>query len=103
MQLISIQPDDVVFAFMGFFLRGKVMLLRSKVNLTISKNDFPARIDVRNLVANYFPCNKEKQNKKEQQKKQRNKMTNIKPRKTNRNTGMELNTLELLMSKENPL
>lgn len=62
LQPISIQPD-VVFAFMGFFLRGKVMLLRSKVNLTISKNDFPARIDVRNLAANYIPCNKEKQNK----------------------------------------
>lgn len=55
------------------------------------------------LLINFLAIKKSITNKKEQQKKQRNKMTNIKPRKTNRNTGMELNTLELLMSKENPL
>lgn len=55
------------------------------------------------LLIIFLAIKKSKTNKKEQQKKQRNKMTNIKPRKTNRNTGMELNTLELLMSKENPL
>lgn len=55
------------------------------------------------LLIMFLAIKKSKTNKKEQQKKQRNKMTNIKPRKTNRNTGMELNTLELLMSKENPL
>ena len=55
------------------------------------------------LLIVFLAIKKSKTNKKEQQKKQRNKMTNIKPRKTNRNTGMELNTLELLMSKENPL
>lgn len=55
------------------------------------------------LLIIFLAIKKSKTNKKEQQKKQRNKMTNIKPRKTNRNTGMELNTLELLMSKESPL
>lgn len=40
LQLISIQPD-VALGFVGFFLRGKVILLRSKVNLAIYKNDFP--------------------------------------------------------------
>lgn len=55
------------------------------------------------LLINFLAIKKSITNKKEQQKKQRNKMTNIKPRKTNRNTGMELNTSELLMSKENPL
>lgn len=55
------------------------------------------------LLIIFLAIKKSKTNKKEQQKKQRNKMTNIKPRKTNRNTGMELNTLELLISKENPL
>ena len=55
------------------------------------------------LLINFLAIKKSITNKKEQQKKQRNKMTNIKPRKTKRNTGMELNTLELLMSKENPL
>ena len=55
------------------------------------------------LLINFLAIKKSITNKKEQQEKQRNKMTNIKPRKTNRNTGMELNTLELLMSKENPL
>ena len=50
-----------------------------------------------------FLAIKKSKTKKNNKKKQRNKMTNIKPRKTNRNTGMELNTLELLMSKENPL
>lgn len=55
------------------------------------------------LLIIFLAIKKSKTNKKEQQKKQRNKMTNIKPRKTNRNTGMELNTLELLMSKDSPL
>ena len=50
-----------------------------------------------------FLAIKKSKTKKNNKKKQRNKMTNIKPRKTNRNTGMELTTLELLMSKENPL
>ena len=55
------------------------------------------------LLIIFLAIKKSKTNKKEQQKKQRNKMTNIKPRKTNRSTGMELNTLELLMSKDSPL